>query len=64
MPHIRIPALAGAIALLALPVAAQELNALVWCDHTDPALIEPFEEAHDVKVNLQGVRGHRRRRCR
>ena len=57
MPHIRIPALAGAIALLALPVAAQELNALVWCDHADPALIAPFEEAHGVKVNLREYEG-------
>ena len=57
MPHIRIPALAGAIALLALPVAAQEINALVWCDHTDPALLEPFEEAHGVTVNVKEYEG-------
>ncbi len=25
--------------------AADELNCLVWCDHTDPALLEPFEQA-------------------
>ena len=37
--------------------AQQELNALVWCDHTDPALIEPFEEAHDAKVNLREYEG-------
>ena len=37
--------------------AQQDLNALVWCDHTDPALIEPFEEAHDVKVNLREYEG-------
>ena len=40
-----------------LPVGAwaqtQELNALVWCDHTDDALIKPFEEKFDVKVNLK-----------
>ncbi|MFT5896740.1 MAG: hypothetical protein ACI8VW_003623 [bacterium] len=29
--------------------AQDELNALVWCDHTDPALIEPFEKADNVK---------------
>lgn len=40
------------------PAAAQEeLNALVWCDHTDPALIEPFEQAHNVKVNLREYEG-------
>lgn len=37
--------------------AAEELNALVWCDNTDPALIEPFEQANDVKVNLKVYEG-------
>jgi spermidine/putrescine transport system substrate-binding protein len=37
--------------------ATEELNALVWCDHTDPALIEPFETANDVKVNLKEYEG-------
>jgi len=37
--------------------AQNQLNALVWCDHTDPALIEPFEKAHDVKVNLKEYAG-------
>jgi len=37
--------------------AADELNALVWCDHTDPALIEPFEEKFGVKVNLKEYEG-------
>ena len=37
--------------------AADELNALVWCDHTDPALIEPFEQKHGVKVNLKEYEG-------
>jgi spermidine/putrescine transport system substrate-binding protein len=37
--------------------AADELNALVWCDHTDPALIEPFEKANNVKVNLKTFEG-------
>ena len=36
---------------------AEELNALVWCDHTDPALIEPFEQKHGVKVNLKEYEG-------
>ncbi len=38
-------------------LAADELNALVWCDHTDPALIEPFEKANNVKVNLKTYEG-------
>jgi spermidine/putrescine transport system substrate-binding protein len=33
------------------------LNALVWCDHTDPALVEPFEKANNVKVNLKEYEG-------
>jgi spermidine/putrescine transport system substrate-binding protein len=37
--------------------AAEELNALVWCDHSDPALIGPFEEANGVKVNLKEYEG-------
>lgn len=54
----------GAAALLAAGMAfapgaqaAEELNALVWCDHTDPALIEPFEKKHGVKVNLKEYEG-------
>lgn len=37
--------------------AEGELNALVWCDHTDPALLEPFEAAFDVKVNVKEYEG-------
>lgn len=50
-------ALAALLAGLGLPAAAQELNALVWCDHTDPALIEPFEKKWNVKVNLKEYEG-------
>ena len=56
-------AAALAAGLLALAGAAttaqgaQELNALVWCDHTDPALIEPFEQKFGVKVNLKEYEG-------
>lgn len=48
-----------ALALLTTfsPAYAQELNALVWCDHTDPALIEPFEEKFGVTVNLKEYEG-------
>ena len=46
-----------ALTLAAGASGAQELNALVWCDHTDPALIEPFEAAHGVKVNLREYEG-------
>ncbi len=50
-------AVLGALAPLAAPAAAQELNALVWCDHTDPALVEPFEKQFGVKVNLKEYEG-------
>ncbi len=48
-----------AVGLLALstPSFAQELNALVWCDHTDPALVAPFEEKFGVKVNVKEYEG-------
>lgn len=38
-------------------MAAEELNALIWCDHGDEALLEPFEKAHDVKVNVKEYEG-------
>ncbi|MCK3776825.1 extracellular solute-binding protein [Ensifer sesbaniae] len=55
----------AAIAIAALSTAAapapafaqEELNALVWCDHTDPVLLEPFEKANDVKVNVKVYEG-------
>ncbi|MCL5777389.1 spermidine/putrescine ABC transporter substrate-binding protein [Limibaculum sp. FT325] len=49
--------LATVAALAVTGARAAELNALVWCDHTDPALIEPFEKAHGVKVNLKEYEG-------
>ncbi|WP_068115935.1 extracellular solute-binding protein [Tropicimonas marinistellae] len=51
----------GAAAALLLSTtslqAAGELNALIWCDHADPALLAPFEEAHDVRVNVKEYEG-------
>ena len=50
--------LATSALCLAVPAAAQQtLNALVWCDHTDPALLEPFETANNAKVNLREYEG-------
>lgn len=37
--------------------AQEELNALVWCDHTDPEFVRPFEEANNVRVNLKDYEG-------
>src|SRR5262245_34863119 len=45
-----------AAAYLTLPRrarAADEINALVWCDHSDPNLLNPFEEANGIKVNTK-----------
>ncbi len=57
---IRRMLLATAAAITLSPAGAlaqDELNALVWCDHTDPALVEPFEKANNVKVNLKEYEG-------
>ena len=37
--------------------AGNELNILTWCDHTDPALLRPFEEKHNVRINLKEYDG-------
>ena len=36
---------------------AQEINALVWCDHTDPEFLEPFTEATGIEVNVREYEG-------
>lgn len=50
-------AVLAALLLSAAPATAEELNALVWCDHTDDALIKPFEEKFGVTVNLKEYEG-------
>ena len=58
MKKLRYSLLAIAVMQLATTsVVAQELKAHVWCDHSDDALIKPFEEKHDVKVNLREYEG-------
>ncbi|MDH3694406.1 MAG: spermidine/putrescine ABC transporter substrate-binding protein [Gammaproteobacteria bacterium] len=37
--------------------AEDELNILVWCDHADPKLIDPFEKKHNVRVNVKTYEG-------
>jgi spermidine/putrescine transport system substrate-binding protein len=37
--------------------AAADLNALIWCDHADPNLLKPFEDANGVKVNVKEFEG-------
>ncbi|MGE3832853.1 MAG: spermidine/putrescine ABC transporter substrate-binding protein [Parvibaculaceae bacterium] len=51
-----IVAAAFAVAGTSAAVAA-ELNALIWCDHSDPALLKPFEDANGVKVNVKEFEG-------
>lgn len=55
----RTVALLGGTAMWLVGAAAnaQELNALVWCDHTDDALIKPFEEKFGVTVNVREYEG-------
>jgi spermidine/putrescine transport system substrate-binding protein len=48
---------AGTLALPRMAYAAEELNILVWCDHTDPRLIGAFEKAKGVKVNVKTYEG-------
>ncbi len=44
-------------ALFAGQAAAADLNALIWCDHADPNLLKPFEEANGIKVNIKEFEG-------
>ncbi len=57
MPKLTLAGASVLALVAASPTFAQELNALVWCDHTDPALIAPFEEQFGVKVNLKEFEG-------
>ncbi len=43
--------------MAATPTVAQEINALVWCDHTDAALLEPFTAATGITVNVKEYEG-------
>lgn len=58
MKMLMKPAATGvALLLSSTALHADELNALIWCDHADPALLEPFETAHDVRVNVKEYEG-------
>jgi spermidine/putrescine transport system substrate-binding protein len=45
------------VGLGAAQAQARDLNALIWCDHADPNLLRPFEEANDVRVNVKEFEG-------
>ena len=46
-----------ALIIVAPAVHATDLNALVWCDHSDPNLLKPFEDANGIKVNVKEFEG-------
>ncbi len=48
---------AAAIGMPTRSWAGEELNLLVWCDHSDPRLLKPFEDAHGVKINVKTYEG-------
>jgi spermidine/putrescine transport system substrate-binding protein len=46
------------LAALALPAAANaDINALVWCDHTDEALLQGFTKKTGIKVKVKDYEG-------
>ena len=54
----KISFLALSIAGFSASVQAQgQINVLGWCDHTDPALLQPFEQATGIKVNTKEYEG-------
>jgi spermidine/putrescine transport system substrate-binding protein len=58
-PKLKAFAAASALAVAALTgqVSAADLNALIWCDHADPNLLKPFEDANGIKVNVKEFEG-------
>ena len=54
---VGLAASASALILPRSAGAAGELNVLAWCDHADPRLIQPFEQAQGVKVNVKTYEG-------
>lgn len=48
---------ASLVALSSNGALSQELNVLAWCDHTDPALLDPFTEQTGIKVNVRDYEG-------
>ena len=59
LSSLKRSACAAALASIAVisPANAADLNALIWCDHADPALLKPFEDANGIKVNLKVYEG-------
>lgn len=55
--HGSVVALSGATILSGRAQAADELNILVWCDHVDPKVLKPFEDAQNVRINVKTYEG-------
>ena len=47
----------AASAFLAGAAKAQEINALVWCDHTDEGFLKGFTDKTGIKVNVKDYEG-------
>ena len=45
------------IGLALSPAFAEDINALVWCDHSDPNFLKPFEDSTGIKVNVKEFEG-------
>jgi spermidine/putrescine transport system substrate-binding protein len=54
---MRLMATSLAAMLAAAPATAEEINALVWCDHTDDALLQGFTDATGITVNVKDYEG-------
>ncbi len=54
---LALGAAAGTLMLWGVAPAAADssLNVLTWCDHEDPGLLQPFEQANGVKVNFKDI---------
>src|SRR4029079_13626825 len=50
-------AVVAVLGLASTEISAAGLSALIWCDHSDPNLLKPFEDAHNIKVNVKEFEG-------
>ena len=49
--------LLAAMAPAPLRAADEVLNVLTWCDHEDPELLGPFEQANKVRIHFKDIDG-------
>lgn len=57
MKSVRLLGAVAAAILAIAPASAETINALVWCDHTDPAFLEPFTARTGIAVNVRDYEG-------